>query len=313
VITRTPPSARACRDRRGFALIAVLLVLALLGVIGAEFAFSMRLEASAVQAYKDSVIGAHLAEAAIEQAIRELVADVRFVVACEDRPMTLHRADGAVLAFLPRVDVPLAGGTFSYRISDENARLNVNMAQPVQVDRLLQALEIDKAERDAIVASIQDWRDPNEEFRLSGAESEDTYLKRDVPYRSRNGNLESARELLQIKGVSPELFDKLAPHAAVKSAGQPNINTATPEVLRAYGLSDAEVTLIQQTRCNGPYTALPGQFGARGLGVVTQTFRIEAEGKIGGRVGARITAVVQRRDSTAGGGAFAFLEWSGAQ
>jgi general secretion pathway protein K len=309
---RRAASARACRDRRGFALIAVLLVLALLGVIGAEFAFSMRLEASAVQAYKDAVIGAHLAEAGIQQAIRELVADVRFVVACEDRPLTLHKADGSLLPALPRVDVPLGAGTFSYAITDENARLNVNTAQPAQVDRLLQNLDMDKAERDAIVASIQDWRDPNEEYRLSGAESEDTYLKREVPYRSRNGNLDSVRELLQIKGITPELFEKLSRHVAVKSGGQPNINTASAEVLRASGLSEAEVTLIQQTRCTIPYIALPGQFGARGLGVATQTFRIEAEGKIGGRVGARIRAVVQRQQGGTGA-AVAFLEWSGVE
>ena len=48
----------------GFALIAVLLVLAMPGVVGAEFAYSMRLEATSVRAYKDGVIGTHLAEAA---------------------------------------------------------------------------------------------------------------------------------------------------------------------------------------------------------------------------------------------------------
>ena len=40
---------------RGFALVAVLLVLALVGPLSAEFAFSMRLEASAARAYKESV------------------------------------------------------------------------------------------------------------------------------------------------------------------------------------------------------------------------------------------------------------------
>ena len=62
--------ARTHRDEGGFALVAVLLVLAILGIVAAEFAFSMRLEASAVRAYKDGVTGVHLAEAAIEQAIR---------------------------------------------------------------------------------------------------------------------------------------------------------------------------------------------------------------------------------------------------
>ena len=50
---------------RGFALIAVLLVLALIGTLGAEFAFSMRLEASAVRNYKETVTATHLAEAGL--------------------------------------------------------------------------------------------------------------------------------------------------------------------------------------------------------------------------------------------------------
>ena len=62
-------------DQRGFALLAVILVLALLGVVVTELAFSMRLEAAMVRSYKDSVLARHLAEAGIQQAIREILND----------------------------------------------------------------------------------------------------------------------------------------------------------------------------------------------------------------------------------------------
>lgn len=298
-------------DERGFALVAVLLVLALLGVVGTEFSFSMRLEASAVRAYKEAVIGAHLAEAAIEQAVRELVGDVRFVAACRGQ-LTFYAADRTERQRLPWQDVPLGAGQFSYAISDEESRLNLNTSPPDRIDRLLQSLGVEKTGRDPIIDSIQDWRDANEEHRLNGAESDDTYLKLSVPYRSRNGNLESTQELLQIKGVTAEIFHALELHVTVKSSGQVNINTAGEQVLKALGLGDAEVSQIVQTRCDTPYPAVPGQFVRAGLGVQSQTFRIEAEGKIDGRVGARITAIVQRRDSTSGP-SIAFLEWSGAR
>ena len=68
---------RARRAERGFALLAVLLVLAMLGVLGAEFAYSMRLEASAVRSYKDGITAGHLAEAAIAQAIGEVTGTER--------------------------------------------------------------------------------------------------------------------------------------------------------------------------------------------------------------------------------------------
>jgi type II secretory pathway component PulK len=63
---------RDAGDEQGFALIAVLLVLAFVAVIGAEFAYSMRLEATAARVYKETLIATHLAEAGLEQAIREL-------------------------------------------------------------------------------------------------------------------------------------------------------------------------------------------------------------------------------------------------
>ena len=55
---------------RGFALLAVMLVLALLGVIAGEFAFAMRLEATMVKSYREEIVGRHLVEAGVQQAIQ---------------------------------------------------------------------------------------------------------------------------------------------------------------------------------------------------------------------------------------------------
>jgi len=71
--------------QRGFALVAVLLVLAFVAVIGAEFAYSMRLEATAARVYKETLIATHLAEAGLEQAIRELVAEFATVSVGDDK------------------------------------------------------------------------------------------------------------------------------------------------------------------------------------------------------------------------------------
>jgi type II secretory pathway pseudopilin PulG len=66
---------RAVARERGFALLAVMLVLAIVGVVGAEFSYSMRQEASAARAYKELILASHLAESAVEQAIREIAGD----------------------------------------------------------------------------------------------------------------------------------------------------------------------------------------------------------------------------------------------
>jgi len=302
--------------QRGFALIAVLLVLAMVGVLGAEFAYSMRLEATSVRAYKDTLTAAHLAEAGVEQAIREVAGDVMHAVLAEDGSLTFYNRERQELKRLPRTKVPLGIGHFSYRITDEEARLNLNTSPPDRVERLLQALGLEKSDRDTINDSLQDWRDPNEEHRLNGAESEDYYLKLPLPYRAKNANLDSITELLQIKGVTPAIYygtagkPGLEAYVTVKSPGQVNLNTASCVVLRALTVGDAECSAIEQSRREGPYTTVPGQFGGRGLGLTTRTYRVDAEGIIDGQVRARLSAIIQRRTESAGD-TVTVLEWSG--
>lgn len=304
-------------NERGFALVAVLLVLGLLGVVGAEFAQSMRLEASAVRAYKESIVAAHLAEAGVEQAIRELSAETGFAAMADDGLLTFYTRERQPLARLVRAQVPLGSGAFTYRITDEEARLNLNTSPPDRVDRLLQALGVEKRDRDVIVDSIQDWRDGNEDHRLNGAESEDYYLKLPVPYRARNANLDSIQELIQIRGVTPRIFNGsertpgLVDLVTVKSPGSTvNINTAGDRVLRSLGLSEADISMIMQTRRSGLFAAVPGRLAGRGLTIATRTFRIDAEGLVNGQVRARIAAIVQKR-SEGPTPSVSVLEWSG--
>jgi type II secretory pathway component PulK len=269
-----------------------------------------------VRAYKDSVIGAHLVEAAVEQATREIVQDFAFVAVCRDEPLTFYAADRTALKSLPRRDVPLGSGKFSYTISDEEGRINLNTSAPDRVDRLLRSLGLDKQERDTINDSIQDWRDSNDDHRANGAESDDTYLKLSVPYRARNGNIESMPELLQIKGITQAVYDGtsdrtgLSSVATVKTPGPINLNTAGPHAMRALGLSDAEIGEATQARCDNPYPAVPGQFGARGFVVTSRTFRVDAEGIMDGKVASRLTALVQKRTGSTQPNVV-ILEWSG--
>ncbi len=302
------------RDERGFALLAVTLVLALLAVTVGEFAFSMRLEATMVRSYREEVIGRHLAEAAVQQAIREILTDSQ-IVGLADDALTFFRLTARALPRLPRSGVPLGRGTFSYRITDEEARINLNTAPPDRVDRLLMVLGVDKQARDIINDSLQDWKDANDLTRANGAES-DYYLKLPVPYRARNANMEDVTELLQIRGVTPELYfgrsgePGLAEFVTVHGAGQVNINTAAPTVLKALGLSDAEVSQIVQTRALTPYPTVPPQFTGRGLSVSTRTFRVEAEGLVNEQRTARVVAIVQKATDPSGQPRGVIVSWN---
>ncbi len=299
---------------RGFALLAVMLVLALLGVIAGEFAFSMRLEASMVRSYRDEMIGRHLVEAAVQQAIREILTNFQVVGMEEDGTVTFFRLPARPLPRLERSAVALGRGTFTYRITDEEARINLNTAPPIRLDRLLATLGVEKENRDVVNDSLQDWKDPNEFHRANGAES-DYYLRLPIPYRSRNGPLQSVAELLQIRGVTQELYAGtgeaagLAEFVTVHSAAQVNINTASPTVLQALGLSEAEITEIVASRRATPYAAVPPRFAGRGLGISTRTFRVEAEASVDGQVTARVLAVVRKQTDAAGHPVGTILSW----
>ena len=296
---------RLARDERGFALLAVILVMTLLAVVVTEFAFSMRLEASMVRAYRDGVLARNLAEAGIQQAIREILSDANVHGLDESGQVAFYTVPAGstalkALPLLQRTQVPLGAGAFSYRISDEEGRLNINGGAADRMQRLLTAIGVDKIERDSIVDAIEDWRDANDTTRTNGAESEDYYLKLPVPYRARNGNFQDTDELLQVKGITPEMYwgheDKpaLADVLTARSRGTVNINTAPPPVLSALGLSDAEISNIIQERTNNPYPTVPGRFGGRRVTVGSTTFRIDAEGIVGGEPKARIVAIVQK-------------------
>jgi general secretion pathway protein K len=291
---------------RGFALLGVMLVVALLTVVVLELAVAMRLEASAGRSFREDVAAAHLAEAAVQQALREVLSQAPIQAVDGSGALAFYRiVPGSTLPVrlpsLPRTRVPLGPGEFSYRLADEEARLNLNTASPDRVRRLLQALGLDRQARDVVVDSLQDWKDPDELPRANGAESEDYYLKLPVPYRARNGQMQDPAELLQIRGVTRALYrgedgrPGLADLATVFGRETVNVNTAPAPVLAALGLSEAEISEIVQARARAPYTVVPGRFARRGLGVGSATFRVEAEGWVAGAPKARIVAIVERR------------------
>ncbi len=241
----------------------------------------------------------------------------------DDGTLSFYATNAAIapvkLSRLPRKNVALGAGEFTYRLSDEESRININGAAPDRVDRLLTAVGLDKQVRDVISDSLQDWKDPDDLHRVNGAESEDYYLKLPVPYRARNGVLQDEAELLQIRGVTREIYrgsehrPALSDLVTVAGRDAVNMNTAPVPVLTALGLSQAEILEITGTRVRAPYTSVPARFAGKGLAVGTATFRIEAEGLVAGEPRARVVAIVQRRAVPGGPGgstsSVAMLSW----
>jgi general secretion pathway protein K len=125
-----------------------------------------------------------------------------------------------------------------YGLMDEQSKININTASEETLINLLVYFDIDEDTALAMAGSIIDWRDTDdliassERGFLYGAENE-YYQGLARPYSCKNAPFENIYELLLIKGVTPEILNKIKPHITIYGNGMININTASEVVLDA--------------------------------------------------------------------------------
>ena len=252
--------ARRGEPQAGIALLLVVWLLALLTVIAGEFIASGRVKAAAEHNKHDDLRGLALALAGYRAALAALDDRIDGLELDQDGGLLLRYRGLASGVSAAAADVPLGDGTFSWRVSDEDGLVNINMAARPLLANLLQQCGLALgAERDTVIDSILDWRDANRDHRLNGAE-EDYYRSLDPPYSCKDGPFNVIEELLLVRGVTPRLFaggevdgkkipglrDLVSPRAAE----QPNRWTAPQAVLEACGLArplpPARPTVVSQ-------------------------------------------------------------------
>jgi len=135
---------------------------------------------------------------------------------------------------LPAQSVP--GGVIAASMRDLNGCFNLNNLAPTTLggdpgkwgqpfDRLLDALHLDSPLHNA----VQNWLD---QARIH--DEENFYLAQAVAYRPRGGLFAHVSELRLVRGVTSEVYARLAPHVCALPPGTKiNINTATVPVLMA--------------------------------------------------------------------------------
>lgn len=124
-----------------------------------------------------------------------------------------------------------------YGLIDEERKININLIKSSQVLRRLfrEAMAVSEDEAAALVDAIRDWQDEDNDTSLLGAESH-YYKGLNPAYIPRNGKLATLAELHWVKGMKPEIFEKIRPYVTLDSSGQVNLNTASKPVLVALGL-----------------------------------------------------------------------------
>ena len=224
-------------DERGVALLLAILVLALLVALILEFDSDARREYREAAAFRDNFKATVLTRAAVQAARAVLQQDL-----LRDK-QTGQVYDGTTdLWAFPINKYAIGDGLMTAQIEDERSKLNLNdlatVADPkskkTKVDRVKRLFGLLQLNPD-LVDGIVDWVDADDIPEAAGAES--VYYQALRPsYRAANAPLQTIRELRLVKGMTPEIVDKLLQYVTIypqEGESRININTADLLVLQA--------------------------------------------------------------------------------
>ena len=98
----------------------------------------------------------------------------------------------------------------------------------MRLNKLLNELDIDTS----IIQAILDWTDADSETRYPNGAEDEYYTTLDNGYRAANRRFTSKRELLLVRGITPEIYEKLAPNIDIlPNDTSINVNTANAKTL----------------------------------------------------------------------------------
>lgn len=261
--------ARKIKTKKGgFIVVVVLCMVMMLSVLLLGFHYKARANLRLVDDFHKSEQALHCAQAGLHIAI----------AAFQDRPD--HQTNKRWLSLLSGENTFRVGeGQCTVMISEETGKLNVNFLKDksgkldrTKIDQVLRLFDLLNQQKGAqskinygLVPCIIDWIDRDDRltylpfirYEARGAESSH-YNKLKSPYSCKNGLLETTEELLLVKGMTPEIFDRVSDYLTVYGDGEININYAPPLVLRSLSeeMDPALAQLIVDRRKLAPFESI---------------------------------------------------------
>ena len=262
---------RAKISPKGFVVVVVLSVVGLLAVLLLGFSYKARASLRTADNYQKSQQALNCARAGLNIAIAAIRSN-------EDisTDKTLSNLLSGETTF------PFDDGSCSIVVTDESGKLNINLlidkdnkpdrSKIDQLLRLIDTLNRSRTDQDnmswvgyGIAPAILDWMDNNEQVVLLpfitrenlGAES-DYYAGLEPPYKCANRPFNTIQELLLVKGVTPEVFERIRDYLTVGGDGKININTAPKPVIESLSenMDSALAQMIVERRKAKPYESI---------------------------------------------------------
>jgi general secretion pathway protein K len=224
------------RGEKGFALVLTLVVTALMVAVTTELIHQVYVDTTLSRGFRDGQQASLLAESGISGGIKLLQMSLpQDYSSLSDKWATPFKMDDET-------------GSIEIITSEESGKINLNDLvlpngeyEPFTRDvlrRLGQRLQVPEDVWNNLAAWLNTSKQPS---RYGGAQ-DSYYRSLKPPYSIRNGALANLAELSLVKGVTPEIINKLRPFVTVFSAqggmltgivSKINVNTAPKEVLVA--------------------------------------------------------------------------------
>jgi hypothetical protein len=247
-------------SQSGIALLMVLWVLVLLSIIALNFVNSNRW---------NTVSTRNLKEETVSYSFDFLDSDGNFWIDKETQPVTGEKTTD--------------DGTIEIKIIDENAKININLANTERLKKLLEHVGVQEDSITEIIDSMLDWKDSGDKdaHRLSGAESE-YYESLEDPYKAKNAFFDVPEELLLVKGMA--------------SDGSVDVNSLLSNDY------EIEAVLKQRNVETGGFRFIPREFAAHGLNAVSSNvLRIEVTARAkNSELASKIVAIINKKVSKKG-------------
>lgn len=224
------------RSQSGIALVIVMIVIISLSLLAGGFVLSMKVETKLARNTQADPEMDWLGRSGVELA--------RYVLAQSmNNPSEPYDAlnqfwaggYGATNLFQADIsleNVALGNGVIHVRITDQERKFNINMADEPILQQALIVVGVDASQFGTIIGSVQDWIDPDDDTHIGGTES-NYYEGLNPPYSAKNGPLDDISELLMVNGITHEMY--------WGSTGGGYNGRAIPSVMSSRGMFDGPV------------------------------------------------------------------------
>jgi len=247
------------RNRSGMVLLFALWVLGILTILAVSVAAGVRQKIFLIARLDERSRMTYLLEGAVKKAagyIHQQMEITSFSFSADVKSNLFNNAKeltqinlGHDQAGVGYIAVDGNNASLRWGVVDEESKININKVNQLTLETLLtRALSMRDEDASKLALEILDWHQYGE-GEVSGFYSDDDYYNNlQYPYPKKSADYETLDELLLVKGVTKEIYDKLIDYVTIYGDGAVNINTASKEVLSALGLPDALIDKILMVR-----------------------------------------------------------------